>query len=249
MAPSSTKSTESYTSEWFSKQKGSSYTSAEVVLPIVVDFVSPKSAVDVGCGLGMWLAYLRKHGVEDVLGIDGSWVKESDLHIPKESFRVEDIGKPFHIGKRADLAICLEVGEHLPRDSAEGLVESLTEASPAILFSAAIPHQGGTNHINEQWPEYWASIFKKFGYVPVDCIRRRVWTNPNVEYWYAQNTILYIKESKVGLYPKIQKEVECGYSSALPLVHPRKYFYALKPPPSIFFRAKRRIRNILRNIF
>lgn len=234
-----------YSPEWFSKQKIGASSSAEVVLPIVVDLVNPKSVVDIGCGVGVWLEYFLKNGIEDVLGIDGEWVNEADLHIPKQKFRKIDISKPFNIGRKADLAICLEVGEHLPDASASALAKSLTDIAPVVLFSAAIPQQPGTNHINCQWPEYWANLFKERGYIPVDAVRRRVWTNPDVEYWYAQNTILYVREDALNSYSKLRYEVECGYSSALPLVHPRRYFYALQPSPSFLFRLRRKIRAIL----
>jgi len=239
---------EQYTPEWFGKQKGGALASAEIILPIVFDLVAPQSVVDVGCGVGMWLSYCLAHGVHDVLGIDGNYVKAEQLHIPEENFKTLDISKPFHIDKKADLVICLEVGEHLPESSAHDFVVSLTNIAPVILFSAAIPYQPGTHHINMQWPEYWAALFKKQGYAPVDCIRRKVWTNPKVEYWYAQNSILYVKESDVSKYPLIEREIAHGYSSALPLVHPRRYFYALKPAPSLFFRIKRKIRSLIGKI-
>lgn len=237
-----------YSKEWFDKQKKGAYTSAEIILPIVIDFVSPKSAVDVGCGLGMWLEVFSKNGVEDIWGIDGDYVDTEQLHIPKDCFVMMDIAKPFHAQKKADLAICLEVGEHLPESASDGLVHSLTEIAPVVLFSAAIPYQPGTNHINGQWPEFWATLFKKYGYIPVDCIRRRVWTNTAVEYWYAQNSILYVKESDLAHYPKLKQEVDFGYSSALPLVHPRRYHYALKPAPTIFFRIKRKIKHLVSKV-
>jgi len=172
-------------------------------------------------------------------------VQESQLRIPKSSFRKEDISKPFSVGRKADLAICLEVGEHLADAAAAGLVKSLTDTAPVVLFSAAIPDQPGTGHINCQWPEYWAALFKRYGYISIDCIRRKVWTDPRVEYWYAQNIFIYVKESGLGKYPKLAKEVECGYSESLPLVHPRRYYYALQPPPTLMFRIVRKLKSFI----
>jgi len=237
-----------YSPEWFKKQKMGSSTSAEIIVPIVMDFISPKSVVDVGCGVGTWLESFTKKGVNDVLGIDGSWIDESQLRIPKKLFKMTDISKPFATGRKADLAISLEVGEHLADSSAQGLVKSLTDTAPVVLFSAAIPSQPGTGHVNGQWPEYWAAHFKKYGYMPIDCIRRRVWTNPNVEYWYAQNAIMYVRESGLSAYPKLVREAECGYSQPLPLVHPRRYYYALQPLPSIPFRAVRKVKHLARKL-
>lgn len=235
-----------YNKEWFTGQQKGAHSSAKIIVPIVIDLVFPNSVIDVGSGVGAWLACFQKNGVNDILGIDGNWVHESQLLISRQFFQKRDIAKPFTIGRTFDLAVCLEVGEHLPEESAKDLVKTLVTAAPVVLFSAAIPKQGGTDHINEQWPDYWANLFKTCNYVSIDAIRRRVWTNPNVEYWYAQNTIIYVKESEMHRYPKLEEEVRCGYSVILPLVHPRKYFYALQPPPSIWFRIKRRIRNIFR---
>jgi len=240
------KNQDQYNPQWFSKQKKGSISSAEIIVPIVMDMISPRSVVDVGCGVGGWLESFMKRGITDMLGIDGAWVDESQLRIPAESFRKEDINKPFKTGRKADLAVCLEVGEHLDGSAADGLIRNLTETAPVVLFSAAIPQQPGTGHINGQWPEYWASIFKRYGYVPVDCIRRRVWMDPNVEYWYAQNAFMYVKESEIDKYPKLKKELECGYPQTLPLVHPRRYYYALQPPPTVAFRIKRKIKALFR---
>jgi hypothetical protein len=57
--------------------------------------------------------------------------------------------------------------------------DSLVSRGPVIVFSAAIPYQGGTNHTNEQWPEYWARHFSAKGYVPVDCVRRQICSRIN----------------------------------------------------------------------
>ncbi len=238
-----------YSKDWFDKQKDGAFTSAEIILPIVIDFVSPKSVVDVGCGVGMWLSFLYKNGIKDILGIDGKYVDENQLNIPKELFRAEDIEKPFSVGRNADLAICLEVGEHLPENTSAQLVKALTDTAPVVLFSAAIPNQPGTKHINCQWPEFWAKLFKQHGFIPVDVIRPAVWTNPKVEYWYAQNTILYVKEDFLVNYPKLHEKVLAGFSTALPLVHPTRYFYALKPPPTIAFRIVRKVRAIFNRMF
>jgi len=237
-----------YSKDWFNKQKTGAFNSAEIILPIVIDLVSPKSVVDIGCGVGMWLSVLYKKGITDILGIDGKWIDESQLNIPKELFRAEDIDKPFNVGRTADLAMSLEVGEHLPENTSSQLIKTLTDTAPVVLFSAAIPNQPGTKHINCQWPDFWANLFKQYGFIPVDVIRPAVWTNPNVEYWYAQNTIVYVKENLLDNYPKLKEKVLAGFSTALPLVHPTRYMYALIPPPSITFRTVRKIRSIMNRI-
>ena len=92
-----------------------------------------------------------------------------------------------------EMILSLEVGEHLPKECAETFVYSLTQLAPVILFSAAIPFQGGTQHVNEQWQDYWVKHFQNKGYVAIDCIRNRVWGNERVEVWYAQNILIFAK--------------------------------------------------------
>src|SRR6266542_308161 len=148
-----------YTQDFFRSRETGSLTSAHHIVPIVLDLVRPKSVVDVGCGLGTWLAVFAKHGVEDILGIDGGYVPTEALHIPPSRFRSCALTEALLIDRAFDLVVSLEVAEHLPRESAETFVESLATLGPAVLFSAAIPFQGGTGHVNEQWPEYWVKLF------------------------------------------------------------------------------------------
>ena len=115
------------------------------------------------------------------------------------------------------------MAEHLAADYAEQLIASLVELSDVVLFSAAIPGQGGAHHVNEQWPGYWAARFGKHGYVPVDCLRRQLWANPDVDYWYAQNALIYVRRTRLEDYPALAREHELMGGSAHALVHPRKY--------------------------
>lgn len=226
--------------------------SARVVVPLVIDLVHPTSVVDVGCGRGLWLQAFSERGVSDIRGIDGAWVEKETLVIPPERFLVKDLERPFDAGKSADLAVCLEMAEHVPAASAPGLVESLTKIAPVILFSAAIPLQGGVHHVNEQWPGYWAELFKKHDYVPVDCIRRKIWDDTRVNFFYAQNVFLYVRKDSLSRYSKLAQEAERGEGKALALVHPEMYARAteryrmLLPFLKLFPKGiKRFVRGIL----
>jgi SAM-dependent methyltransferase len=183
----------SYTREFFDGQRDGSYRSAAVVLPIVFASSGIKSIVDFGCGVGAWLRYAEELGLSDLLGLDGEWVATDDLLISKERFRHADLTKPITLGRSYDLAMCLEVAEHLPAASAGVLIDNITKTSDLILFSAAIPLQGGTNHINEQWQDYWVDLFAKRGFAASDTIRPHVWGRSDVEWWYQQNVLLFSK--------------------------------------------------------
>jgi SAM-dependent methyltransferase len=213
--------------------------SAAEIIPLVLEYVTPRSVVDVGCGSGAWLAEFARRGVEDVLGLDGPWVAQSSLQIPRTRFRVVDLGRPIEESRRFDLVVCLEVAEHLPATQADTIVESLTRLGDVILFSAAIPFQGGTNHVNEQWPEYWAARFASRGFVFVDTLRSRIWTNPRVEWWYAQNMFFVVETAALSRLPALQQAATDTRTAQLSLVHPRAYVenVARAKGPSELFQA------------
>ncbi len=222
-----------YTSQFYDAIRDGSRRSAEVMAPIVVRMIQPKSIVDVGCGDGTWLSVFAKMGCVDILGVDGSYVDRSSLQIPKEQFHAANLSRDLTLPRTFDLAMSLEVAEHLPPKSAEGFIAGLTKLAPFVLFSAAIPFQGGTNHVNEQWPQYWADLFARHGFDTIDCIRSEVWDNEGVEWWYAQNTILYANEAGLKAHPNLRK---FNSSVGLSVVHPRQYLHlaeGLPPPPGL----------------
>jgi SAM-dependent methyltransferase len=194
------------------------------VVPIIMEAVGCRSVIDVGCGVGTWLSVFLEHGVTDVQGIDGPYVDVEALLIPRDHFVKADLSASLpRLDRRFDVALCLEVAEHLPASSTENLVEALTSYSPVVVFSASVPFQEGTGHINEQWLEYWIERFSNHGYVAIDYLRPKIWNNPAVEWWYAQNTIFYVNERALAEYPRLQDAQNRGWCGNSPpsLVHPK----------------------------
>lgn len=228
MSAASQMSEPAYTTEFYNSLRGASRRSAEAVVPIILPLVQPKSIVDVGCGDGTWLATFRDFGVDDTVGLDGDYVDRRQLQIPQHQFRATDLSLPFGLPRTFDLAVSLEVAEHLPPQSAEVFVDSLTKLAPVVLFSAAIPLQGGTQHLNEQWPDYWAALFKTRGYLAIDCIRGRIWANERVEWYYAQNILLFAGADRVREDPNLQLEYEKTNPQQLAVVHPRGYLHPVQ---------------------
>ncbi|MEA2443119.1 MAG: hypothetical protein QOJ12_411, partial [Thermoleophilales bacterium] len=105
----------------------------------------------------------------------------------------------------------------------EGFVASLAAHADAVLFSAAIPNQRGSQHVNEQWQSWWADRFATHGMVAVDCVRRKVWDDPNVAWWYAQNTLLYVRPPVLAANDRLRLEHEILGTGQLSLVHPARY--------------------------
>jgi 2-polyprenyl-3-methyl-5-hydroxy-6-metoxy-1,4-benzoquinol methylase len=139
-----------YRPEFFDYIERGSLRSAATVIPIIRSLARVESVLDIGCGRGAWLSEWRRQGVGDVAGADGSYVDQASLAIPVEQFIATDLSQPIDLRRRFDLVQCLEVAEHLPADSADTLVDSLVRHGSVILFSAAVPGQGGEHHVNEQ---------------------------------------------------------------------------------------------------
>jgi SAM-dependent methyltransferase len=194
--------------------------SAEEILPKLFEFVNVKSVLDVGCGTGSWLKIVKDYGVDDYLGIDGIICDSSQMHIDISNVKKQDLDLEFNLQRKFDLVISLEVGEHLHPSSAERFIGNLIRHSDLILFSAAIPFQGGQNHLNEQWTNsYWINIFKKFNFYPTDILRSKLWDNENVHWWYRQNIVLFVNED-INKY-KLKKIHFHNY------VHPELYLHKI----------------------
>lgn len=172
-------------------QRGAT-SSAQVIVPIVVDRLKIDSVLDVGCGAGAWLAEYHKQDIPVCIGVDGDYVSSSTLLIPPSTFVARDVSQPFELGQRFDLVQCLEVGEHIPSVASRALVANLVKHSDCVLFSAAIPGQGGENRINEQTYEFWRAIFAEHGYAPYDFLRPLLRGVTAVESWYRHNVMLYV---------------------------------------------------------
>jgi hypothetical protein len=159
-------------------------------------------------------------GIEDILGVDGYLPDAAQSLVPPDHTMRHDLAQPLSLGRRFDIAQSLEVAEHLPSRAAEGFVASLVALSDFIVFGAAIPGQGGTGHINEQWHSYWSDLFARHDYEPVDALRPQAWYDPEVEWWYAQNTLIYVNRRNTALVEHVRQKAE-AQARLLDVVHPR----------------------------
>jgi SAM-dependent methyltransferase len=227
-----------YDSAFFDRMRRGMRRSAEILVPIAVELVRPQSVIDVGCGHGVWAKVFAEHGVEDVFGVDGDYIDKSKLEIPSERFLAVDLTAPLELGRRFDLAVSLEVGEHLPESAAATYIESLVALAPAVLFSAAIPRQGGRHHVNEQWPGYWADHFDRHRYRCIDCFRMRLWQLDAIQPWYAQNSLLFVSPEVLAANDVLRVEHDRNGGPPRSLVHPTIWSY---PNPLGFLERLRRL--------
>lgn len=183
-----------YGQEFYNSQIYGSLQSAQVYLfHLFLIWGVPGSVADLGCGRGAWLATCRDFGVKRTVGIDGDWNSQEAMLDSEIEFYPADLEKRLMLTGPFDLAISLEVAEHLKPESSDTFVNSLSSLSDAILFGAAFTGQPGANHINTRPHSFWAKKFYDRGYVLFDLFRPTFWNDERVEPCYRQNTFLYVK--------------------------------------------------------
>lgn len=205
-----------YSDDFYKTMEHGSRSSAQGLVPLLISRYSPNSVVDVGCGTGSFIYEFQKNGVTDVAGYEGIWVEELPTLLPKEFYIYRDLTQPIELTKKYDLCLCLEVAEHLGEAYAQQLIKTLTGLSEVIVFSAAIPMQGGNHHVNEQWPIYWANLFadQKF-YLDWDP-RSIIWEVSEIEGCYKQNLLVFSSKAE-------QRDVKIPS-----LVHPDLWSQAMR---------------------
>lgn len=170
---------------------------AEKSVPIIMKYFKPKKVIDFGCGPGVFLREFEKKGVK-VLGIDGSTPARENAVIDKEKILVKDLRQEVDIEGKFDLTICFEVAEHVETKYSETLVKNITKNSNTVLFTAAKKGQGGTDHINEQHPEFWIRLFEKQEFYLdkelTEELKKRM-VEEKVIWWISDNLMVFKKSS------------------------------------------------------
>jgi SAM-dependent methyltransferase len=168
------------------------------------------SVADVGCGGGNWLYAARALGATRLAGFDLVPVPDEALSIDRELITIVDLTRPMQDQERYDLAISTEVAEHVGGEHADAFLKNLCGFSDIVLFSAALPYQGGIHHVNEQWVEYWNRKFRVLDFVCFDIFREAFWNDARIPYFYRQNCLLYVRTRWVaalqarGLQPSVE---------------------------------------------
>jgi len=194
--------------------------SLDALVSLIVDIVNPGSVVDIGCSVGAALSCFKTKGVNEILGVDGFWVKDEQLLIARNEFIRHDFSKEgfLSLPKKYDLAISTEVAEHIDEDNADDFITTLVSASDVVIFSAAIPGQGGVNHVNEQYQQYWIDKFSEHDYIVYDCLRGSLWNIEDVSFWYKQNLLLFCKNNRESIL-NLPDTVTPVYN----IIHPQQY--------------------------
>lgn len=178
----------------------STYYSAKIILECIWEYLgNPKSVLDLGCGAGGFIKAFEDKGVTDYhlfdhpsLNLDMLLIERKDRFVPVDLDRIA----PTPI--KVDVAICTEVLEHLAPTRSEEIVRFLAESAEIIVFSAAVPRQGGLGHINEQWHNHWHTVFSKYGFTYFDGFKPFLISDERVHYWLIQNLFIYVRKDKAS---------------------------------------------------
>jgi SAM-dependent methyltransferase len=171
--------------------------SSHVIVNTILRDIKPRSVVDIGCGTGVMLEVFRDNGCK-IFGLERSSAALSICRSRKldvKEFDLED--SKLQVDGTFDLVLSMEVAEHLPQKVDENYVRLLTELAPTVVFTAAPPGQGGTDHINEQPPEYWEAKFERYGFIKNQLLTRKwqkEWNESGVvSRWYFSNLMVFQK--------------------------------------------------------
>lgn len=161
--------------------------------------LKPKTIVDWGCGPGIYLVPFAGHQCE-VMGIDADPFAGRALNQAYCDFSQADIRKALSLFDHYDLALCIEVAEHLQPQYADELVDNVAYSADTVFWSAAHPGQIGEHHYNCQSPEYWEEKFRERGFVRHvrdEYVREQIAANPDCQrvQWLISNARLYTRRS------------------------------------------------------
>jgi hypothetical protein len=98
--------------------------------------------------------------------------------------------------------------------------DSLVAHSNLILFSAAVPGQGGEFHVNEQPYEYWREKFATRGFTIIDCLRSNIKHIRAIEPWYRYNMFLYIHLDALDRLPPTFRQMQLANDACIADVAP-----------------------------
>jgi SAM-dependent methyltransferase len=182
-----------------------------VLKPVFNILGVPASFLDIGGGAGSWCAAAKDLGVQRVCLVDACPPNQVIPELSQEEQVQANLEAGIPNQGRFDLVICIEVIEHLSDDAADRLIGQMTSSTNFILFSAAIPGQGGIGHISERLHDYWHAKFSLFQFEKYDVVRPMLISSPDIASIHRQNLFLYAKKGcahSLADLPQICEDME-----------------------------------------
>lgn len=155
--------------------------------------IAPQNAsvTDLGAGVGQYGRWLAREGwsgryeaYDGAINVDAfteGYVQWADLTIPLR-------------GAESDWVMCLEVGEHIPAEFEEVVLDNVANnARCGALVSWGVPNQGGHGHVNNRPNEWVVDRLRRRGFSYREeashAIRRRAQYD-----WFKKTTMLFTND-------------------------------------------------------
>lgn len=220
-----------------------SYKSAAKIVPHIINKIGiPTKVVDLGGGVGGWCRAFLDNGTSKVICIDHPSTPSNLLVIDQNDFIKCDFEKNIPDFIKCDLAISIEFAEHISSKKSDSIIDFLVQSAPIIVFSAAIPNQGGVNHINEQRHNFWANKFAERNFECLDIIRNDIIFDSDIEYYLRQNVFLFVDKNS-NKYIELAK-----YEKLIPNEFEIVSSYILNKDPSFKQIIKMLLKKIINKI-
>ncbi len=173
--------------------------STRIIVKVINKYL-PKinSVIDLGCGMAAFAKAFQENGSNEITIIDHPKLDVSKCVVKDNyTFTPCDLDIAIPVVQKVDLLICTEVLEHIGYNRSLKVLDYIVSCSDIILFSAAIPRQGGLGHINEQRHNFWISEFRKRGFQNFDLFKLDLINNTEVLYWLRQNLFIFHRNQPV----------------------------------------------------
>jgi 2-polyprenyl-3-methyl-5-hydroxy-6-metoxy-1,4-benzoquinol methylase len=188
-----------YSQEFYNSVSSRAVQSARITAGAIAGAIEPVSVVDIGSGQGVWLHTISEFvpTVKRAVALDIQSHKSPFFDaLLKSSIDFKFVEANFENSstlpdEQFDMAICLEVLEHLTPDTAVEVARDIGKKCSCLIFSAAILGQGGTGHINEQKFSYWMQLMRDQGFIALDIFRPALRKADDVPSYYKQNMMFF----------------------------------------------------------
>ena len=158
-----------------------------------------KQLIDFGCGMGDYLKKLHSNGFSNLHGFEGEvrkgspkFVKSWDLSTPIKNYKSYNSLK-----KNAYNTICLEVGEHIPKQYEPIFLDNITSLTTnKIILSWAVVGQGGDGHVNCMNNDEVILKMNELGfdYLENDSISSRNSVSKKIADWFSNTIMIFQKK-------------------------------------------------------
>jgi len=157
---------------------------------------NPSVFLDFGASSGLYVREI-KHRMPTIESVGYEFSEDAVKNALCSDIILADLTNPLdRVKKDNTVGICLEVLEHISEDDWRPVLQNISDLCDVILFSAAVPGQGGTGHINCRWKIDWIRRFNKLGWVvDLDATRsiiREIQTTICMG-WLVNNIIVFVK--------------------------------------------------------